>query len=67
MEPVKVEVEGTIKHESSNPVKIEVTRGQKGNYGWTISVSGSNHIGILNQVKELDTQLKADFPQPEGG
>ena len=66
MDKVEVEVQGTIKHESTNPIKIEVTRGQKGSYGWTISVSGSDQDTILAQVKAADNQLKQDFPSPEG-
>jgi len=67
MEPVKVEVSGTLKHEYTNPITIEVTRGQKGSYGWTIKVSATDADDILARVKAADLQLRADFPQPEGG
>ena len=67
MENLQVEVSGTIKHEYTNPISIEVTRGQKGSYGWTIKVSGTNHADILHHIKAADTQLQQDFPQPEGG
>lgn len=67
MEKIEVEVQGTIKHESAHPVKIEVTRGQKGAYGWTISVSGTDSGTLIAQVKETDRWLREDFPQPEGG
>lgn len=67
MEPVKVEVSGTIKHESTNPITIEVTRGQKGSYGWIVKVAGTDADHILAQLQAADLQLRADFPQPEGG
>ena len=66
MEPVKVEVSGTLKHEFTNPISIEVTRGQKGNYGWTIKVAGTDRIDILHQIELVDDQLRQHFPQPEG-
>ena len=67
MEKVEVEVSGTLKHEYTNPITIEVTRGQKGSYGWSIKVSGTDQPSILSQVKAADTQLQQDFPQLEGG
>jgi len=67
MEPVAVEVSGKIIHESGNPVKIEVTRGQRGSYGWTISVSGTDAEAVRAKVEEIDGRLRGDFPQPEGG
>lgn len=67
MEPVLVEVSGTIKHDTTNPITIEVTRGQKGSYGWTIKISGTDILAIGNQLCETNAKLKADFPQPEGG
>lgn len=66
MEPVKVEVSGNIQHEYTNPVTIEVTRGQKGNYGWAIKLAGTNLEAICDQLKATDNRLKQDFPQPEG-
>jgi hypothetical protein len=66
MGPTKVEVSGTIKHEFANPVSIEVARGQKGSYGWTIKASGESLNTICDQIKAIDTRLKQDFPQPDG-
>ena len=67
MDPVKVEVSGTLKHEYTNPITIEVTRGQKGSYGWTIKVSGTSLESITDQLQATDNRLKQDFPQHEGG
>ncbi len=66
MDTIKVEVSGNIKHEYTNPVTIEVTRGQKGSYGWTIKVSGNGSNDILAQIRDADTNLRLNFPQPEG-
>ena len=66
MEPVKVEVSGNIKHEYTNPITIEVTRGQKGSYGWTIKISGTDLGVICGQLLATDLRLRDDFPQPEG-
>jgi len=66
MEPMEVNVSGNIKHESATPLKVEVTRGQKGAYGWTLSIAGSDMDGILAKTKEADTKLRDMFPQPEG-
>jgi len=67
MEKVEVEVQGTIKHESTNPVTIEVTRGQKGSYGWSIKVAGTDPATITAQIKNADAELQKDYPQPETG
>lgn len=66
MEKVEVEVSGNIKHEFTNPITIEVSRGQKGSYGWTIKVSGTALGTICDQLQATDNRLKADFPQPPG-
>ena len=66
MEPIKVEASGSIKHEFTNPIIIEVTRGQKGSYGWTIKIAGESLETIADQLKAMDNRLKGDFPQPEG-
>lgn len=66
MDKVKVELSGNIKHEYTNPVTIEVTRGQKGSYGWTIKVAGTDYPSILTQIRDADTNLRLNFPQPEG-
>lgn len=63
-EPIEVILSGNIKHESAQPIKVEVTRGQKGSYGWTFSVSGSDPDGILVRCKDIDNRLQIMFPQP---
>jgi hypothetical protein len=66
VEKMEVEVSGKITHESGNPAKIEVTRGQRGGYGWTISLAGSDPGAIVDQLKEIDTNLQASFQGPGG-
>jgi len=67
MEKVEVEVSGTLKHEYTNPISIEIARGQRGSYGWTIKVAGTDLETICDQLQATDNRLKQDFPQPEGG
>jgi hypothetical protein len=66
MDDINVHVDGKITHESGNPAKIEVTRGQRGGYGWTISLAGSDPGAIVDQLKEIDTNLQASFQGPGG-
>ena len=63
-ETTSVIVSGNIKHETAQPLKVEITRGQKGGYGWTYSVSGSNMDGKLARIKDTDNRLQEMFPQP---
>lgn len=66
MERLPVDVSGSIKHESATPQKVEVTRGLKGSYGWTISIAGSSMEAILMHIKQTDDKLKDMFPSSEG-
>lgn len=67
MEKVIVDLSGTVTHVSGNPVKIEVNRGVKGGYGWTITMAGTDPGAIRAEIKEIDAVLRVDFPGPEGG
>jgi hypothetical protein len=67
MEKVEVELTGKITHETGSPVSIEVTRGQRGSYGWTIKVAGTDPEQVREKVREIDNKLRTDFPQQEGG
>ena len=61
-----VMLSGSVVFDTANPYKVEVTRGQRGNYGWTITVSGSSHDICLANVKVIDAGLKNLFPPVEG-
>jgi hypothetical protein len=54
----KLEVAGTIMFDSADPVTVEVTRGQRGAYGWTIKVKGTGKDSVLDQIHSIDQQLK---------
>jgi len=56
-----IEVAGTIMFDSADPVTVEVTRGQRGAYGWTIKVKGSTKGGVLEQIEDIDQQLRNKF------
>jgi len=46
-------------------VKIKLTRGQKGSYGWEISISepGSRELSIIDRLKFIDERLKAEYSE----
>ena len=56
--PEKLEVAGNIMFDSADPVTVEVTRGQRGAYGWTIKVKGTDKGSVLDQIHSIDQQLK---------
>jgi len=57
----KMEVAGTIMFDSADPVTVEVTRGQRGAYGWTIKVKGATGGGVIEQIESIDHQLRIKF------
>ena len=42
-------------------LKVEITRGQRGGYGWTISFSGQDMEKVLATIKEVDAKLREEF------
>ena len=44
-----------------DPYKIEINRGMKGAYGWTIKVSGKDKSTVLSEVSDIDAKLKQSF------
>lgn len=48
-------------HTSSEPFKIKLERGQKGGYGWEITVSGSEMAHILGVIAATDEELREDY------
>ena len=61
----KMEVAGTIMFDSADPVTVEVTRGQRGAYGWTIKVKGSDKSDVLEQIESIDQQLRNKYAGAE--
>ena len=48
-----------ITHEE--PFKVELTRGQKGSYGWTITVHTVTGEQAVSWLETLDSQLQGKF------
>jgi hypothetical protein len=46
---------------SPEPVKIKIERGQKGGYGWEISVVGDNIDQIIEHIAAADARLRKTF------
>ena len=46
-------------------LKVEITRGQRGGYGWTISFSGQDMEKVLATIKEVDARLREEFLEEE--
>ena len=46
------------------PVKIRLERGQRGCVAWEISIHGDNPDTILQQIKEIDHKLAAEYGIP---
>jgi len=52
------------------PVTLEVTRGQRGAYGWSIEVHGVEDSRVLQRVLWLDKRLREELEReaiPEPG
>jgi len=65
MDPINIT--GNIVHESADPVSIELARGQRGGYGWTIKVRGKDESEILARIATIDSKLRVNYAQPEEG
>ncbi|WP_309493777.1 hypothetical protein [Candidatus Hecatella orcuttiae] len=48
-------------HPKQPELKIEVSRGQKGSYGWTITYNGTDLDAIIEKIREADTKLREFF------
>jgi hypothetical protein len=46
------------------PIKVRIERGQRGNVGWEISVHGDNADRILEQIRDIDRKLSAEYGKP---
>jgi len=57
----KYDVAGTIMFDSADPVTVELTRGQRGAYGWTIKVKGATNAAVLEQIEFIDQQLRNKY------
>ena len=62
--------EQVVRHEhfSFRPepeLKVTVTRGQRGGYGWEITYSGKELDEVLRVIKEADEKLRKTFLEVE--
>jgi len=50
---------------SEPALKVEITRGQRGGYGWTITFSGQDIEKVLATIREVDARLREEFLEEE--
>ncbi len=48
-------------HPKQPELKIEVSRGQKGSYGWTITYNGTDLEAVIEKIREADAKLRELF------
>jgi len=56
-----LELGGKFQITHEEPIKVELSRGQKGSYGWTITVHTKTESDALHQLENLDAQLQERF------
>jgi len=54
-----------VNQPTPDPVKIKIERGQKGGYGWEISIVGDDAENIIQRLKEADKSLRKNFLEAE--
>ena len=59
MVDINLKADQVISH--AEPLSVEITRGQRGGYGWTIKLYGVETNEVVDQVKACDDKLKALF------
>jgi len=63
----ELKVTGEVRHIHENvaPISIELTRGQRGAYGWSIKVYGEKMDDIIAEIEKADNKLREEYL--EGG
>ena len=56
-----ITLKATIDYEVIQPCKIELTRSQKGNYGWTITIHAEFPDNALRNLQETDSSLRKRY------
>ncbi len=59
-----IELKGRIIYGTTQPYKVELTRGQKGIYAWTITYHGELRDEVLNNLSYIDLALRRDYLPP---
>ena len=52
---------GDIFHHSSSPKKVKLERGQRGGYGWELSIEGSDDDTLLKWLEDMDSELRRTY------
>ena len=62
----EVNISGSLKIQQDS-LKIELTRGMKGTYGWTICLRGQRGRAAeaLAKLEEIDATLKKSYPSED--
>jgi len=50
----------------ADKVKIELAKGQKGSYGWTVTTYGKSIADAIETLKATDLALKSEFGNGNG-
>jgi len=59
-----IELKGMIITTREDIYKIELTRGQKGTYSWTITVHGKQADIAIDDLEHIDQQLREQYIPP---
>ncbi len=59
-----IELKGRITTATEDIYKVELTRGQKGTYGWTITVHGMQAGIALDDLQRIDQRLRVQYIPP---
>lgn len=54
-----------VKFTRGDSLKVEVSRGMRGGYGWTITVRGvkARSKEALKRIKQIDSELRKTYPE----
>ena len=56
-----MEVKGKVDVEVGSRYSVELTRGQRGSYGWIVKVRSEEDEELLSKLAELDAQLAVTY------
>jgi len=56
-----MDIDFSHKIEYVEPIKVEVERGMRGQYGWTISIHAESELGLVGKIQNIDQQLREIF------
>ena len=59
-----ITIKATVDYETTQPYKIELTRSQKGTYGWTITIHAFTVGQAIQNLTHLDNQLAYTYAKP---